>query len=89
MKENENFQNNQNAQNFGDMVNGAIKLSNPWILICVLLVVALIATNAFWACVHYNHLKLAYENTEEYRQTQDFDGHTQEQSSSRGTAPGE
>lgn len=89
MNENEKIQSNQTVQNFGDMVNGAIKLSKPWILICILLVVALIATNLFWACVHNNHLKLAYENTEEYRQTQDFDDHIQEQYSSRGTASGE
>lgn len=80
---------NENVQSFCEMVGGALKLSRPWIVICVLLVVALIATNLFWACVHYNHLKLAYENTEEYRQTQDFDDHKQEQSSSKGAALGE
>lgn len=80
---------NDMVNNFGDMVNGANRLSKPWILICILLVVALIATNAFWASVHYKHLKLAYENTEEYHQTQDFDSHKQEQFSNKGATFGD
>lgn len=74
---------------FGDAVNATMKMNRPWIIICALLVATIIATNAFWAYVHYKQIKFAYMTPENYSQSQDFDGKTQTQEYSQGTTQGD
>lgn len=79
----------EKIQSFGDMVDASRKLNKPWIIFCGLLLAALILSNALWAFVHWKQLQYAYMTPEEFSQTQDFDGHTQEQHSSQGAAQGD
>lgn len=71
----------KDIQYFDKTINAATKLTAPYIVIIKLLVAALIATNLFWAGVHFYTQKRAYDDPTEIdiTQTQDFDGQTQEQ----------
>lgn len=64
----------EKVQSFGDMVEAAEKLTKPWRR-------ALIITNALWAGVMIAFILLAYLSPDTTYQTQEFDGHTQVQSS--------
>ena len=78
----------EKIMNFTDMVEASRKMNKPWIIFCGLLLAALILSNALWAYVHAKQLEYAYMTPTEYSQSQDFDGHTQEQQYSQGTAQG-
>lgn len=74
---------------FGDLVEASEKLTRPWKILAGWLLVALVLTNVVWGFVHWKQLQYAYMTPEEFSQTQDFDGRTQEQHSSQGAAQGD
>lgn len=68
----------EKIQAFGDMVTATEKLTKPWRL-------ALIITNVLWALVFLAFILLAYLTPDTSYQYQDFDQHTQVQTTGTET----
>lgn len=63
----------ENIQNFNDMVNATEKLTKPWRI-------ALVITNVLWAVALIAFIGLAYLTPDTSYQYQDFEGNEQVQS---------
>jgi len=73
----------EKIQSFGDMVNAADKLAAPWRKANLVLTVALMVTNLFWAIVLAIFIWFAYMTPMSAEQTQDMPDGTQSQSFSQ------
>ena len=69
----------EKIQSFGDMVEATEKLTKPWRC-------ALIITNFLWALVFLAFILLAYLTQDTSYQYQDFNNHTQVQTTGTETA---
>lgn len=78
----------EKIQSFGDMVEATERISRPWRLFCLWLLIALVVTNLIWGFVHWKHIKYAYMTPTEFSQVQDFEGQTQSQQQSEGATNG-
>lgn len=78
----------EKVQSFGDMVSATEKLTKPWRIAVVVVLIALILTNAFWAFVHWKQLQYAYMTPTEWSQEQQFEEQTQNQHYSDGATNG-
>lgn len=78
----------ERIQNFSDMVTATEKLTKPWKIFAIALLIALIITNFIWGYVHYKQIEFAYMTPEEWYQGQEYDEHTQTQRYSSGVTDG-
>lgn len=72
---------NEKIKSFGDMVDATEKMAAPWRKANLVLTIALIITNLFWAIALCVFIWFAYMAPDTTYQTQEFEGHQQVQSS--------
>lgn len=71
----------EKIESFGDMVDATEKMASPWRKANLVLTIALIITNLFWAIALCVFIWFAYMAPDTTYQTQEFEGHQQVQSS--------
>lgn len=82
------MENKEKIQSFGDMVNATEKLAEPYKKFTFWSLIALIATNLFWAVIVAMLVFFAYMTPAEMSQEQDFDAHQQSQTYTEGATKG-
>lgn len=75
------MENENQVQNFSDMVNATDRMSSPWREALFKVIKALVLTNLFWALVVSVFIWFAYMAPDTTYQAQEFEGHQQMQSS--------
>lgn len=79
----------EKIQSFGDMVSATEKLAEPYKKFAFGSIIALIATNLFWAIIVGMLVFFAYMTPAEMSQEQNFDTHQQSQSYTEGATNGD